>query len=88
MYLGMQFSSFCWHIEDLYINSLNYNHLGSTKTWYVVPRSEKDKFDAFAKIKLGKLFESKPDMLHRITLMMDPLELIKNGIKVRKINQQ
>ena len=39
VYLGMQFSSFCWHVEDLYINSLNYNHLGSTKTWYVVPKS-------------------------------------------------
>lgn len=88
VYLGMQFSSFCWHIQDLYINSLNYNHQGSTKTWYVVPKCEKDKFDEYARIRLGKVFETKPDILHRITLMLDPLDLIKNGITVRKINQQ
>lgn len=56
MYIGMLFSSFCWHIQDLYINSLNYNHQGSTKTWYIVPRSQKEKFDQFAKAKFGKAF--------------------------------
>ena len=28
MYLGMQFATFCWHVEDLFIHSINYNHLG------------------------------------------------------------
>lgn len=41
LYMGMLFSSFCWHVEDLFLNSLNYNHKGSTKTWYVVPGSYK-----------------------------------------------
>ena len=77
VYVGMMFSSFCWHVEDLYINSLNYNHQGATKTWYMVPRRDKEKFDEFVKIKLGKVFDSKPDILHRITLMIDPLDLMR-----------
>ena len=41
MYLGMQFATFCWHVEDLFIHSINYNHLGETKTWYVIPGKHK-----------------------------------------------
>jgi hypothetical protein len=82
VYMGMKFASFCWHVEDLYINSLNYNHKGATKTWYIVPAKYKEDFDKFVKRKYPKQLESKPDFLHRITLMIDPLELIANGIKV------
>ena len=45
VYMGMQFSSFCWHVEDLWVNSLNYNHKGGTKTWYIIPGAYKEKFD-------------------------------------------
>lgn len=41
MYVGMQFATFCWHVEDLYLNSVNYNHNGETKTWYVIPGHHK-----------------------------------------------
>jgi hypothetical protein len=71
--MGMKFASFCWHVEDLYINSLNYNHKGATKTWYIVPAKYKEEFDKFVKRKYPKQLESKPDFLHRITLMIDPL---------------
>lgn len=87
VYMGMKFASFCWHVEDLYINSLNYNHKGSTKTWYIVPAKHKEDFDRFVREKFSKQIESKPDLLHRITLMIDPLELIASGIKVYKIRQ-
>lgn len=49
MYAGMQFSTFCWHVEDLYLHSVNYNHQGDTKTWYVVPGSQKEEFDIYVK---------------------------------------
>jgi hypothetical protein len=47
MYVGMQFATFCWHVEDLFLNSINYHHSGDTKTWYVVPGSHKEIFDKY-----------------------------------------
>lgn len=41
VYMGMKYASFCWHVEDLYINSMNYMHKGSPKTWYIIPESNK-----------------------------------------------
>jgi histone demethylase JARID1 len=37
LYIGMKFSSFCWHYEDLMLYSINYNHWGKPKLWYSVP---------------------------------------------------
>jgi histone demethylase JARID1 len=45
LYMGSLFASFCWHVEDLYMYSLNYMHHGSPKIWYSVPHNEKEKLD-------------------------------------------
>lgn len=82
----MKFSSFCWHVEDLYINSINYNHKGSAKVWYVIPSSDKEKFDSYVK-STNKQAAEKSHFLHSITFMVDPLELRAAGITVYKIRQ-
>jgi hypothetical protein len=45
LYLGMLFSSFCWHNEDNYFYSVNYSHMGDVKQWYGVPGDQADKFE-------------------------------------------
>jgi histone demethylase JARID1 len=40
MYVGMLFSSFCWHVEDHMFYSVNYCHWGEAKTWYLKPNNQ------------------------------------------------
>lgn len=48
LYIGMLFATFAWHVEDHYLYSINYQHLGAAKTWYGVPASDADAFEDVA----------------------------------------
>ncbi|CDH12836.1 uncharacterized protein ZBAI_04622 [Zygosaccharomyces bailii ISA1307] len=43
--VGMLFSTKGWCMEPLDLPSLTYNHVGSTKIWYVVPPEHRRKFE-------------------------------------------
>ncbi|KAI4834845.1 JmjC domain-containing protein 1 [Plasmodium brasilianum] len=45
LYVGTLFSSFCWHTEDNYFASINYQHWGKPKIWYVIPPRYSDKVE-------------------------------------------
>lgn len=64
----MMFATFCWHVEDSCINSINYSHFGGTKIWYFIPAKDKTSFDKFIAEKFGK-----KDIINKITYMIDPL---------------
>jgi histone demethylase JARID1 len=51
VYVGMKYAPFCWHAEDLYLPALNYHYEGDVKTWYFIPPSDADKYEAYFKIK-------------------------------------
>ncbi|KAJ3393851.1 hypothetical protein HDU84_000814 [Entophlyctis sp. JEL0112] len=88
LYVGMAFSAFCWHTEDHYTYSINYNHWGDTKTWYGIPASDAVKFELLMKKKVPELFEINPDLLFHLTTIMSPRLLKENLVKVCSTDQR
>jgi len=102
LYCGMLFSQFAWHVEDSFLNSINYHHLGSPKLWYGVPSSDASQFDQVASRHVFK--QDNADNLPKHmqqqyedlaasnfmckTTMFSPKILIDNGVKVYKIVQE
>ena len=87
LYIGMLFSSFCWHNEDNYLYSINYSHYGSTKQWYGLAGEKARKFEQMAKNFLYQTFEDAPDLLHHMTTQISPSLLVKQGLPVYQIQQ-
>ena len=78
----MQFTSFCWHNEDNYLYSINYNHMGAVKQWYGVPGEQANHFDKVAKDFLWESFQESPDLLHHMTTQISPSLLVSHNIPV------
>uniref|UniRef100_A0A8D0DDU9 [histone H3]-trimethyl-L-lysine(4) demethylase n=1 Tax=Sander lucioperca TaxID=283035 RepID=A0A8D0DDU9_SANLU len=87
LYVGMCFSSFCWHIEDHWSYSINFLHWGEPKTWYGVPASAAEKLEAVMKKLAPELFDSQPDLLHQLVTIMNPNVLMEHGVPVYRTNQ-
>ncbi|XP_046406090.1 lysine-specific demethylase 5A isoform X2 [Ischnura elegans] len=87
MYVGMCFSTFCWHNEDHWSYSINYLHWGEAKTWYGVPGDYAEEFEATMKEAAPELFESQPDLLHQLVTIMNPNVFILKGIPVYRTDQ-
>ncbi|KAK2821365.1 hypothetical protein Q7C36_020708 [Tachysurus vachellii] len=87
LYVGMCFSSFCWHIEDHWSYSINYLHWGEPKTWYGVPGFAAEQLEAVMKKLAPELFESQPDLLHQLVTIMNPNVLMKHGVPIYRTNQ-
>lgn len=87
LYVGMVFSTFCWHNEDHYAYSANYQHLGQTKTWYGVPGEDSDKFEKAMREEVPELFEMQPDLLFQLVTLAKPEKLRKAGVRVFAIDQ-
>ncbi|XP_068654547.1 putative lysine-specific demethylase JMJ16 isoform X2 [Aristolochia californica] len=82
LYVGMCFSSFCWHVEDHHFYSLNYMHWGAPKLWYGVPGKYALKLEEAMKKHLPDLFEEQPDLLHKLVTQLSPSILKSEGVPV------
>jgi len=49
LYVASCFSTFCWHNEDNHLSAINYEHQGSTRTWYAISNNHVDDFYKVAK---------------------------------------
>ncbi|CCM06448.1 uncharacterized protein FIBRA_08712 [Fibroporia radiculosa] len=87
-YVGMVFSTFCWHNEDHYTYSINYMHWGETKTWYSIPGANAEKFEAAIRREAPDLFEVQPDLLFQLVTLMNPKRLKEAGVDVYSCNQR
>lgn len=81
-YVGMCFSTFCWHNEDHWTYSINYLHWGEPKSWYGVPGDAAEIFERSMKNVAPDLFESQPDLLHQLVTICNPNILMKDGVPV------
>ncbi|KAK9316935.1 PLU-1-like protein-domain-containing protein [Lipomyces starkeyi] len=88
LYVGMIFSTFCWHSEDHYTYSANYQHFGATKTWYGIPGADADKFEEAMRKAVPELFEQQPDLLFQLVTMLSPKRLIEEGVRCYAIDQR
>ena len=88
LYIGMFFSSFCWHTEDHYFASINYHHFGAPKTWYGVPSSGAPAFENAARKLTPELFEAREDILTGIVTQYNPTELARHGTPVYHLTQR
>ncbi|KAG1353943.1 Lysine-specific demethylase JMJ703 [Cocos nucifera] len=87
LYIGMCFSSFCWHVEDHHLYSMNYLHWGAPKVWYGVPGKEAVKLEVTMKKHLADLFEEQPDLLHNLVTQFSPSILKSEGVPVYRCVQ-
>ena len=87
LYVGMVFSTFCWHNEDHFTYSANYQHFGDTKTWYGIPGDDAYKFEEAMRDEVPELFESQPDLLFQLVTLARPEKLRKAGVKVYALDQ-
>uniref|UniRef100_A0A670JLC7 [histone H3]-trimethyl-L-lysine(4) demethylase n=1 Tax=Podarcis muralis TaxID=64176 RepID=A0A670JLC7_PODMU len=87
LYVGMCFSSFCWHIEDHWSYSINYLHWGEPKTWYGVPSHAAEQLEEVMRELAPELFENQPDLLHQLVTIMNPNVLMEHGVPVYRTNQ-
>ncbi|EGC31405.1 hypothetical protein DICPUDRAFT_39970 [Dictyostelium purpureum] len=87
MYIGMLFSSFCWHNEDNYLYSINYLHKGTYKTWYGVPGSGSEIFEKVMKASVPELFERQPNLLYLLITMISPDLLKRRHVPIYKCLQ-
>ncbi|KAI0312283.1 hypothetical protein OF83DRAFT_1146906 [Amylostereum chailletii] len=87
-YVGMVFSTFCWHNEDHYTYSINFMHWGETKTWYGIPGEDAEKFEAAIRREAPDLFEAQPDLLFQLVTLMNPQRIKDAGVRVYSCNQR
>jgi histone demethylase JARID1 len=52
---------------------------GEPKTWYGVPGSKAESFEASMKMAAPELFQSQPDLLHQLVTIMNPNILMQGG---------
>ncbi|KAF5202795.1 Lysine-specific demethylase ref6 [Thalictrum thalictroides] len=90
VYIAMLLSWFAWHVEDHDLHSLNYMHMGASKTWYGVPKDAAFAFQEVVRVHgYGGDFNPLVTFatLGEKTTVMSPEVLIGSGIPCCRLVQ-
>uniref|UniRef100_A0A0G4IA41 JmjC domain-containing protein n=1 Tax=Chromera velia CCMP2878 TaxID=1169474 RepID=A0A0G4IA41_9ALVE len=87
IYFGTRFSFFVMHTEDKDLPSVNYLHWGAPKTWYMVPRRDREKLETFVREKMPREFLNCLDYLRHKSVVVDPDVLREAGVTVHRVTQ-
>ncbi|KYK62634.1 histone lysine demethylase JMJC1/KDM5D/JARID1D [Toxoplasma gondii TgCatPRC2] len=86
LYVGMVFSTFCWHTEDNFFAACNYHHWGAPKVWYLVPPSRAPSVERLLQ---SYLSEKDPEyVLHSLTVQLPPALFVENRIPIYRTEQR
>lgn len=88
LYIGMLFSSFCWHVEDHFMYALNFIHHGAGKQWYGIPACGADKFEQVFRKLFPHLIDGQPAILHMLVTQISPTILAREGVPVYKLHHE
>ncbi|KAL0489806.1 hypothetical protein AKO1_009250 [Acrasis kona] len=88
LYVGMLFSSFCWHVEDNHLCAINYIHSGANKTWYAIPGDAAANFESVMKENLSGLFQDQPNLLHHMITMLSPRVAQKHNVPIYRMSHE
>ena len=85
LYLGMWKATFCWHVEDMDLYSINYIHFGAPKQWYSISQRDGEQFEAVMKANFSSDYEHCPQFIRHKTFHFSPAALAQHGIKVNRV---
>eukprot|EP00924_Labyrinthula_sp_SR-Ha-C_P005323 augustus_masked-scaffold_1-processed-gene-28.40-mRNA-1 protein AED:0.64 eAED:0.68 QI:0/-1/0/1/-1/1/1/0/699 len=94
VYMGMKYSSFCFHTEDHYFASINYHHTGAAKTWFGIPGHQAHVFEEACRQLAPELFELRKDLLAGIVTqfqvkdLMEAAKLLGKELDVYHVKQE
>jgi hypothetical protein len=88
LYLGMWKATFAWHLEDVDLYSINYNHFGAPKQWYSISQKDARRFEAAMKNIWPVDAKACDQFLRHKTFLISPATLLeKYNVKVNKAVQ-
>jgi hypothetical protein len=88
VYVGTWKAMFGWHKEDMDLYSINYLHTGQPKFWYSIDLGSHDDFEAYVRSNFKEQFKQCPEYLRHKTTLIYPENLLRVGIKMKKIVQR
>lgn len=86
LYLGMWKATFAWHLEDVDLYSINYNHFGAPKQWYAIAQGDAEAFEDAMKTVFPIDAKACDQFLRHKTFLISPSHLLQtHHVRVNKI---